>query len=109
MGALSRNKGVLFERWVVKALQQVLPNARRGIQYRDGGKEASDVIGTPFHLECKHGKQPSPRAALAQAKADAENGKLIACVIKDDRRDPFVVMPFSDWIELVSDAARDWK
>lgn len=109
MGKRSRDKGANFERWVAKELKHIFSDAKRGIQYRDGGKEASDVSGAgPFHIECKHGKKPNPGAALEQAENDSGEGKLIAAIVKDDRKSPFVVMLWSDWLELVEDAAKEW-
>lgn len=107
MGASQRRKGHAFERWVARELRKLWPQARRGYQSRGGGAEASDVEGTPFHVECKRGKRPSPRAALEQAKADTD-GRPVVCVIKDDRAEPFVVMRWGEWVELVKQAKGWW-
>ena len=74
---------------------------RRGIQNRTGG-DASDVEGAGrMHIECKVGKLPNPRAALAQARRDAKGDKIPLAVIKDDRQIPFVVMGLSEFLEFV--------
>jgi hypothetical protein len=100
MGKLSRTKGATFERQIAKDLRAIFPNAKRGLQARGGGAEVADVIGVPFHVECKHGIQPSPRAALYQATRDTDDLTPVA-IVKDNRCDPFVVMHYRDWLSMV--------
>jgi len=102
MGALSRRKGHRFEREVAADLRVLFPDARRGLQYQDGAT-APDVEGTPFHVECKAGRKPNPRAALKQAQRDTKDRPPIA-VIKDDREEPFAVMPWSVLLSLLHKA-----
>ena len=102
MSAGQRRKGHDFERVTASKLRVIFPDARRGLQYQDGA-QCSDVVGTPFHIECKCGKKPNVRAALRQALEDCGRAKWIACVIKDDRQEPMVVMPWGDWLELVEE------
>lgn len=107
MGARSRRKGAAFERWLAHYLNATIPgaSARRGIQYRDGGKEACDVVSElPLHIECKHGKKPNLRRALDQARNDAERGRWAAAVCKDDNAAPVVLMSLEDWADLM----REW-
>jgi hypothetical protein len=101
MGNKSRRKGHDFERWVAAQLRKLWPTAERGLQYRDGAG-CPDVRGCPpYHIECKRGARPSPRAALRQATEDAQNNWVPVAIIKDDRESPFVVMHFRDWYDLV--------
>jgi hypothetical protein len=100
MGKLSRTKGHSFEREVASQLREIYPNARRGLQYRDGS-ECCDVEGTPFHIETKRGRKPNPRAALAQAITDAKIGRMPIAVIRDDREEAFAVMLWTDLLELL--------
>lgn len=109
MGASQRRKGHTWEREVARKLRDAMPGcgARRGIQTRHGGGEAADVmLDGPFHIECKAGRKPNIRAALAQAEADCERGMMPVAVIKDDRQRPFVVMTLEDWLDLV---AENWQ
>jgi len=100
-----RVKGAVFERKIANILKHIWPDARRGIQYRDGGKEASDVVGTPYHVECSKGGE-SIWAKWGQAKDDALRINLgdlpfPPIVIKQrDREEPVVMMSLKKWLEL---------
>ena len=105
MSAYQRKKGHNYEREVARQLREIFPQARRGLQYQDG-EGCPDVTNAgPFHVECKRGKLPNPRAALKQATDDAGKGMIPLCVIKDDRCEPFAVMRWADLLDLVS----EWK
>lgn len=100
-GAGSRRKGHAFERAVAKLFREIYgEGVKRGFQTRGGGAEEPDVVGTPFHLECKVGKKHSPRAALAQAIRDAKPGMIPVAIVKDDRKEPFVCLRLDDFLEL---------
>ncbi|MCP4677703.1 MAG: hypothetical protein GY854_19740 [Deltaproteobacteria bacterium] len=100
----SRQKGHSFEREVASELRKIFPEARRGLQYQDG-PTPPDVTGTPFHVECKRGRRPNPRAALKQAINDAAPGVVPVAVIRDDRAEAFICMRWSDWMDFV----REWR
>lgn len=91
-----RIKGAVFERKVAKLLNSIWPQARRGIQYRDGGKEASDIIGTPYHIECSHGGE-SIWAKWEQAQKDAVKNPVV--VKQRNGESPVVLLSLRDWIE----------
>lgn len=99
MGKYQRTKGHSWERQVAILMRELFPDARRGMQSRDGA-DAPDVEGTPYHVECKVGKLPNPRAALYQAIRDAKGKRPAVAVVKDDRCTPFVVMTLPDWMQL---------
>ena len=103
MSASQRRKGAAFERDNVHAFANAMPgcSVKRGLQSRSG-EEVPDVDADPFWVECKVGKRHSPRAALAQATADAKPGRIPVAVIKDDRQSPFVVLSRADFLELVA-------
>lgn len=103
MGKLSRRKGHAFEREIAADLRARGFNAKRGLsQARGGGAEEADVVGLPgFHLECKRGKKPNPRAALSQAIEDAKPGETPVAVVRDDRSDAFVVLRWEDFIRML--------
>lgn len=92
-----RDKGHKWERALASMLRPLFGDlVKRGYQTRDG-KEAPDVDGTPYWLECKHGKAVSVWAAMRQAVA-ATDGRTPIVVAKMDREEPLVVMRLSDWI-----------
>jgi len=96
MGARSNQKGKAWERRVAALLRGELGiDARRGQQARDGGDAPDVVVDLPFWIECKHGRQPNVRAALAQA-IEASDGRTPVAVVKDDRREPMVVLRLRD-------------
>lgn len=103
---MQRRKGKAWEQEVARQLRAALPgcNARRGWQARGGGKEAPDVVidGLPVHLECKRGRKPNARAALAQAERDAADGTLPVAVVRDDRCEAFAVLRWDALLALLS-------
>ncbi len=78
-------------------MRPVYPEAKRGFQSRSG-RDGCDVEGTPYWVECKHGKCVNVRAALRQALATTD-GRPVLVVAKDDRTEPIVVMRLCDWLE----------
>ena len=67
-GKASRTKGHTFERWVAAEMRKIMPgeSIKRGLQSRGGGAEEADVEMPYFHIECKVGKLPNPRAATRE-------------------------------------------
>lgn len=102
-----RTKGHAFERKVAKDLREIFPDAKRGFQTRGGGKEQADVINTgPFHIECKHKKNPDPLAAYCQAESDAiGTGREPVAIVKTNRREPVVVMRLGVVTDLLGASA----
>lgn len=102
MGLSQRRKGRGWEQQVARDLREYMPGAdiRRGWQSRKGSDDA-DVICPLYWIECKCGKQPSPRAALRQAQAASPGGKWILAVIKDDRKEPFAVLSHADLHDIL--------
>ena len=105
MGKFSRDKGKRGERATaneLKAAYPWLPDIKRGLQSRGGGAEVPDVVGVPgLHIEVKTGKCPNPRAALKQAKKDCAAVTYPVAVIRDNRCEPFIVMDFRDFREVI--------
>ena len=100
-GARSRNKGARGERQTAKELSAAMQGfeVRRGIQNRTGG-DAADIEGAGrLHVEVKTGKRPNPRAALAQAEADAKPERIPVAVIRDDRNPPYVFMRWQTFLD----------
>ena len=103
-GRKSRTKGAAWEREVARRFREAMPgcDAKRGWQQRSGA-EMADVELPFFWPECKVGKKPPIRAAMQQAYSDAEgSGRMPIVIIKEDRKRPFVVVDFDDFLNLVS-------
>ncbi len=105
MAKLSVDKGKRWERKVASLISEVMPGARirRGNQNRDGA-DAPDVVCPWLWVECKSGKRPNPRAALAQAieACNKRGSKTIPTVfLKDDRKDPIVILQMDDFLRML--------
>ena len=101
MTAFSTNKGKRFEREIADAFRAVYPGAKRGFQFRGGGAEVPDVTGIPtWHIECKVGARPNPLAALEQAFAEAEEGRIPIAICKKDRCRTTVTMELETFLVL---------
>ena len=100
MGKLSNDKGKVFERRIARMFREQLGiDVKRGWQSRKG-MDAPDVCVPGLWIECKHGKQTRPKAALAQAMSDAKAGYLPVAITRNDGAPILVTMLFSDWLDL---------
>lgn len=87
MSALSRTKGAAYERQIVHVLSAIWPAARRNLsQTRGARREGGDVLGTPYHVECKHKRALSLDDALAQAEADSGGAPAIVIARRHGER-----------------------
>ena len=110
-GRANRRRGHSWEREIAIIFRELWPEAKRGYQARGGTKEAPDVDGTPFFIECKRGKKTNIKAALAQADAAChqvtETGTVKVdtrppiAICKDDRQKATVTMYLEDFMELM--------
>lgn len=110
MGMRSRRKGKKGERATATEIREALPElagqVRRGWQSRRGDDDP-DVIGLPgTWLEIKTGKQPNPRAALAQAIEESKGRGIPIAVIRDDRKEPFAALRWPDLLAIIARLAR---
>lgn len=88
---------------MANTLKSIWPAAKRGFQCRGGGKEASDVEGTPYHIECKHKKRVNVLDAYKQALSDTD-GRPVIIVSQENRSPTLVTMEISEWLKLVGTA-----
>lgn len=122
-GRWSRGSGQRYERKIANLLKPLFPDAKRGLQSRNGTAEAPDVMNTPFYLELKHQASPNILAALNQAdlaryKVTEEGTKQVDFrppVAITNRKNckynhgDVVTMRFVDWLELVKTAQHNSK
>jgi len=82
--------------------REIYPEARRGLQYRDGS-ECPDVIVPWFWVEAKVGKRPNIPKAMEQAdKARGSHSDLwVLAVTKRDRERPIASMYLDEFMDLL--------
>jgi len=100
----SRSKGKHWELFFVNKLKAVFPDVQRNWngQTDHGGK---DLLHTgPFCCEVKGGKMyklKSIRDILDQCHAEAEDHEWELSLVKPSREDPYILMPFDDFLEML--------
>lgn len=100
----SRQKGKRGERYFATELKAVFPKIRRnaGTQSQSGGVDLENT--EPFNFEVKCGKDcqiAKVRKWLDQVKVEGKAFFYDAVLVKPDREEPFVVMPFNDFEALL--------
>lgn len=104
-GKASRAKGHGYERDVANYLKPIYPNAKRGLQGRDGA-EACDVEGTPLFIECKrHRKITGPLALYRKACEDAASDpeqRPAVMVLKEDGGPEVALVPLELLVGLLA-------
>lgn len=86
IGRQNRARGQAFERLVAKELAKVWPEARRNLsQVRTAKREGGDILGVPYHVECKSGKA-NLSTAWDQASSDNLVGLPTVVVYRSGRR-----------------------
>ena len=108
MAINSRTKGHAFERLIANWFKQFYPNAKRGLQCRDGS-EVCDVTDTPFWIECKRMRKVNIEGAFNQAREDSRGEKPILVVSKSDRGEILVTMSLALAGEFVAMESRILK
>lgn len=100
----SRTKGKVFENWFALRLRPLFPGIHRNWQAQaaQGGADFSE--SDPFDFEVKAGKgykSVMVRGWLDQVKMEGKKGNYKAVLVKPDREEPYVIMPFNDFIDLL--------
>ena len=98
----SRQKGKRIERFFANKLKHIFPDIRRnaGIQAQSGGVDL-EKTGC-FNFEVKGGKYARSKKIrdwLDQVKGEGEKENLDCILVKPEREECFVVMPFDDFLE----------
>lgn len=100
----SRNKGKYWERFFVKKLRSIFPDCQRNWngQTDHGGK---DLLHTGrFAVEVKGGKSykyAGIRKILDQCSEQAAPEDWELSLVKPTYEDPYVLMPFSNFLEIL--------
>jgi|TARA_Y100000590_G_scaffold438109_1_gene560518 hypothetical protein len=77
--------------------------AKRGLQTQGGAEDVPDVQAGPLHIECKVGARPPVRRALNTAVSTCPKGRIPLAVIKEDRKQPYVVMMLDDFEDFLKE------
>lgn len=100
----NRQKGKRLERKAVNDLKDIFPQVSRNWngQTVDGGV---DLLNTPsFDFEIKGGKQAKIkkiRKWLDQVKKEGSEENWDCVLAYPDYEEPYVIMPFSDFLEIL--------
>lgn len=100
MGRSQRRKGQRGERETAILWRSVYPDARRGSQSRSG-KDASDVEGTPWWIECKTLARIAALRHLEQAEADTDGRPCVVRLRKDGDKRAAVLLREELFLELL--------
>lgn len=109
MSARQRRKGAAWEREIALYLRSQGLEAKRGIGQARSASEVPDVDLPGWWVEAKRHARTNPKAALAQAVADAEEhgGGRVPVAICRDNGTPLegatVTLRLADWVALVRD------
>lgn len=109
MSAMQRRKGAGWERELSLYLRSMGLPAKRGIGQARSASEVPDVDLPGWWVEAKRHQRTNPKAALAQAIADATahgGGRVPVAVCRDNGtaiEGATVTMRLADWVALVKD------
>lgn len=117
MGRRSREKGAAYEREIAATLKRVFPVAARSFGQSRAGDETPDIVGTPWWIECTHGKAPNilgkmrqGRAATAATPSARYRDAHVVVFSRRDRKGDLVTMPLSLFLALAAQAGLGgWK
>ena len=106
MAELRRTGGAPVSAW--KALELRVAKALGGSRTGPAGKAVSDIVGTPWAVECKRSKQSFRVAWIEQAVAQGrrERKPWLLVVARHNDRNPICVMEFSEFLTLAREAGR---
>lgn len=93
-------RGAEFETRIYREIKAALWDAEVEHLHPAKGEHRPDVRGPFFDIECKIGKRPSTRAALAQARQAAKGTQAPIAVIQDEDGEPFVVLDWSTFLAM---------
>lgn len=100
----SRQKGKRGERWFATRLRPIFPDIRRnaGTQAQSGGVDLENT--GIFNFEVKFGKAyyiKSVKKMIDQVKAEGKKENYNTVLVKPERDDAYVLIPFDDFLEIL--------
>lgn len=104
MAINSRQKGKRIERWFKNKLKSIFPEIQRNAN-EQSARGGVDLINTGmFDFEVKGGKVAQIKKVrdwINQAESEGKAYNAKAVLVKPDREDPYVILPFKDFIEIL--------
>ena len=103
MGRMSKRKGGNGEREVAKLLQSYGYEARRGVQFGQGGSDNPDVVHNikNVHIEVKRCERLSLYPAMAQANGDAASNQIPTIFHRKNNEGWLVVLKAEDFLKIM--------
>jgi hypothetical protein len=100
VGKSQRSKGQRGERETATCWRDVYPDAHRGAQSRSG-KDAPDIEGTPWWVECKTYARHACLRHLEQAEADTDGRPCCVRLREDGDKRAAVLLREDLFLELL--------
>jgi len=102
-GKMSRNKGLNFERHIVKKLKEIFPNACRALvgSLEDNVKKIDFRNTGRLCIQAKRLRNYASARALSDIQAD--NGGISVLWTKADRQPEVVMMYADDFLRIIKD------
>ena len=105
----AKSKGRKLQQWVRDAILKLIPAlSLDDVKSCPMGSQGADIMlssaaqtAFPFDVECKARANGFTPLYDALEQADRKRGLTPIAVVKQDRRDPLVVMRATDWFKLV--------
>lgn len=106
----NRQKGKRGERYFANLLKPIFPEVRRnaGTQSQSGGVDLEHT--DPFNIEVKFGKHGNIVKVLKwleQVKSEGRKDNFDVVLVKPDRCDPYIIMPYDDFMEILAILKRE--
>ncbi len=102
-----RAKGHSFERWVAEQMRRIYPEARRLLEYQAEEANGVDLQNTGRYLiQCKRNRKYAPLSAIEEIQICPIEGGTPVLVTKGDGKTPLAVLPFEEFIRLLSEVKK---
>ena len=91
-------------------LRQAFPELEEDdIKSQTMGMTGEDIVlspaarkAIPYSFECKNVERLQFWSSVEQAEANCKNGTTPAVVVKKNRKDPYIAIPFSFFIKIIT-------
>lgn len=103
-GRAARRKGLTFERDIAVALREVFPGAKRHLEFQTQEANGVDLDNTgDFRIQCKKLAKYAPISKIEEVQCDRLFGEIPVLITAGDNEEAMVVLPFSDFLNLLKE------